>query len=67
MRKVSGYCGRVIRVASNPLAYPTHSLIIHVSNLGKILIKSVAAKRVAAMLVAARAIPENSCFQTSSD
>jgi hypothetical protein len=28
--QVSGYCGRVIRVASNPLAYPTHSLIIYV-------------------------------------
>jgi hypothetical protein len=31
------------------------------------IIKSVAAKRVAATFVAARASPENSCFPTSSD
>jgi hypothetical protein len=37
------------------------------SNLGKFLIKSVAAKRVAATFVAARTLPENSCFPTSSD
>jgi hypothetical protein len=37
------------------------------SNLGKILIKFVAAKRVAATFVATRTLPENSCFPTSSD
>ena len=37
------------------------------SNLSKILIKSVAAKRVAATFVAARTLPENSCVPTSSD
>jgi hypothetical protein len=31
------------------------------------VIKSVAAKRVAATFVAARTLPENSCFLTSSD
>jgi hypothetical protein len=37
------------------------------NNLGKILIKSVAAKRVAATFVAGYTLLENSCFPTSSD
>jgi hypothetical protein len=37
------------------------------SNLSKILIKSVAAKRVAATFVAACTLLENSCFLTFSD
>ena len=37
------------------------------SNLGKIPIEFVAAKRVAATFVAVCTLPENSCFPTSSD